>query len=164
VMSGFSTKLRDRLHALLSDVVVESVSAYGFAAPQAKMELIRKDPFLGPRVAAMTPTLEFIAMLQFRWPNGDPVVLPVRLIGIYPATRASMGGFQEYLVRQHSNAKPSFELTPEAQRRLDFNNVLMQPPVRAQLGAIQDPAVPPAPAPPATQLHIPPKVPRGAFI
>src|SRR5207253_8745360 len=30
VMSGFSTKLRERLHALLSDVVVESFSFDGF--------------------------------------------------------------------------------------------------------------------------------------
>src|SRR5580704_17515491 len=80
VMSGFSTKLRDRLHGLLSDVLIESQSLDGFAAPDAKMDRIRKDPFIGPQIQAMTPTLEVFAMLTFTSPNGDPVVRLVRLV------------------------------------------------------------------------------------
>src|SRR5205809_115858 len=34
VMSGFSAKLRDRLHGLLSDVVIETNSFYGFPEAQ----------------------------------------------------------------------------------------------------------------------------------
>src|SRR5258708_40064559 len=67
VMSGFSTKLRDRLHGLLSDVLIEAQSQDGFVGPDEKMERIRKDPFLGPRIAAMTPTMEVFAMIQFSW-------------------------------------------------------------------------------------------------
>src|SRR6266699_3806744 len=63
VMGGFSTKLRQRLHALLSDVVVEGWDYNGFADPEGKMALIRSDPFLAQRVAAMAPTLEIFAML-----------------------------------------------------------------------------------------------------
>src|SRR5271154_7199901 len=65
VMSGFSTKLRERLHNLTSDIVLEA-DFEGFANPADKMELIRSDPFLNDRIAAMTPTLEIFAMLQFR--------------------------------------------------------------------------------------------------
>ncbi len=37
VMSGFSTKLRDRLHGLLSDLVIEAQWYDGFADPEGKM-------------------------------------------------------------------------------------------------------------------------------
>ena len=65
VMSGFSTKLRDRLHGLLSDIVIESPTTRWLRRPRRKMEPIRADPFLNERIEAMTPTLEVFAMLQF---------------------------------------------------------------------------------------------------
>src|SRR5438105_12587172 len=64
VMSGFSTKLRDRLHGLLSDVVIEAHYMEGFADPQGKMERIRRHPFLGPRVEAMAATAEVFGLLR----------------------------------------------------------------------------------------------------
>src|SRR5438128_12700524 len=57
VMAGFSTKLRERLHGLLSDVVIESWDHDGFADPEGKMAQIRADPFLNDRIEVMTPTL-----------------------------------------------------------------------------------------------------------
>src|ERR1700746_2361765 len=62
VMSGFSSKLRDRLHALLSDIVIESNSVEGFAGPNEKMAKIRANPFLNDRIEAMTATMEVFAM------------------------------------------------------------------------------------------------------
>ena len=53
VMSGFSTKLREKLHGLLSDVVVEATSMDGFPAPREKMELIRTDPDWSQREAIL---------------------------------------------------------------------------------------------------------------
>src|SRR5207249_10297854 len=38
VMSGFSTKLRERLHGLLSDVVLEARTLEGFADAEHKMQ------------------------------------------------------------------------------------------------------------------------------
>src|SRR5437899_3967322 len=81
VMGGFSTKLKERLHALLSDVLIESLTIEGFPDPEKKMELIRQDPFLRDKVVAMTPTLEIFAMLQFEV-QGETLPRPVRLIGI----------------------------------------------------------------------------------
>src|SRR5262245_15612612 len=66
VMSGFSTKLRERLHGLLSDVLIEATSLEGFPAPGRMMEQIRADPFLGERVQDMAATMEGYAILQFR--------------------------------------------------------------------------------------------------
>src|SRR5438445_9118026 len=53
VMGGFSAKLRERLHGLLSDVVLEAYDYNGFADPRSKMALIRSDPYLDSRIEAM---------------------------------------------------------------------------------------------------------------
>ena len=58
VMSGFSTKLRDRLHGLLSDVLIESNTLDGFSEPYIKMAKIRNDPFLADKVEALTATMD----------------------------------------------------------------------------------------------------------
>src|SRR6266536_2977814 len=79
VMGGFSAKLRERLHGLLSDVVIES-DYNGFANPEAKMALIRSDPYLDSRIEAMAPTLEIFAMLQFTyWDRQAPIARAIRL-------------------------------------------------------------------------------------
>src|SRR5439155_3133110 len=67
VMGGFSTKLRERLHGLLSDVVVEAWDFEGFADPDGKMAQIRADPWLNEHIEEMAPTLEVFAMIQFRY-------------------------------------------------------------------------------------------------
>src|SRR5947209_10752039 len=64
VMSGFSTKLKDRLHGLLSDVLIESAGMDGFPDPGEKMRRIQGSP-AGRYVAAMTPTIETMAIMQF---------------------------------------------------------------------------------------------------
>src|SRR5439155_27180433 len=82
VMAGFSTKLKERLHGLLSDLVIEAADIDGFPDPDGEMRRIRESP-VGPYVAAMTPTLEVFALLQFpvRMPARDAVVTKtVRLI------------------------------------------------------------------------------------
>src|SRR2546425_10052820 len=63
VMGGFSTKLKDRLHGLLSDIVIEEPHAAAFDDPEGKMARIHSDPFLAKRVEAMTAVHETFAML-----------------------------------------------------------------------------------------------------
>jgi hypothetical protein len=131
VMAGFSSKLRDRLHGALSDIVVQSWDYTGFDDPTGKMEQIRSDPELNDRIEAMTPTVEIFAMFQFRV-NGTPIVRAVRLIGIDPESRARLGGFADNLGpanREH----PSFDLSAEAldhYRERHPNAVPSQPPRR----------------------------------
>src|SRR4051812_48125121 len=91
VMTGFSTKLRDRLHRLLSDVELEAGTFDGLGNPDEKMARIRSDPFLNERIAAMTPTLEIFAMVQYRY-HDEPMARPVRLIGIDLEGRKRIGG------------------------------------------------------------------------
>jgi lipoprotein-releasing system permease protein len=153
VMSGFSTKLRDRLHALLSDVVIESISFDGFNDPGGKMALIRSDPFLRDRVVAMTPTLEIFAMFQYRF-RGEPLARPVRLVGIDFESRCAMHGFREYLVPEFAGHKPSFDLSEEAQRRYAENHRDRETFHLKDLLPKPPPGAPPAPdAPPEAEYN-----------
>jgi lipoprotein-releasing system permease protein len=153
VMGGFSTKLRDRLHMLLSDVVIESWDWTGMPDPQGKMALIRSDKFLNDRIEAMAPTLEIFAMIQFNYQD-YPIARQVRLIGIDPADRARMGGFSEHLVVHRHN--PRFQLTPEAKQRwLDrnrFRDLMFQDPVKPQPALGDDK---PLPDPPPSTTFVP---------
>ncbi|MBL8795052.1 MAG: ABC transporter permease [Planctomycetia bacterium] len=120
VMSGFSTKLRDRLHGLLSDVVVEGMTLDGFPHGKQHVERIRQSP-IGDQIEAMTSTVEIFAMLQFRY-RGQMVTRPVRLLGVDPVERSTVGGFSEFLVRQKKSATPSFEIPAEAKWRYHQNH------------------------------------------
>src|ERR1700736_763520 len=70
VMSGFSTKLRERLHGLLSDVLIESMTYDGFPDAEEKMERIRQSR-IGPHIEAMTATVDIFAMLQYDFWDGQ---------------------------------------------------------------------------------------------
>jgi lipoprotein-releasing system permease protein len=141
VMSGFSTKLKDRLHGVLSDVVVDTDRLDGFPeSPAAMAERIRNSP-AGDRVVAISPTIEVFAILQFQF-RGQTVTKPVKLIGVDPATRTAVGGFAEYLERQKGSPSPSFDLTPEALRQHDENRRRRQDPFEVPIVPAPKPVAP----------------------
>jgi lipoprotein-releasing system permease protein len=156
VMAGFSTKLRERLHGLLSDIVIEAADYEGFANPDGKMARIMSDPFLAPRIEAMTPTLEIFGMIRFNY-RGTPIARPVRIIGIDPVGRARVGGFAEHLLLHPD--QPSFELNARARER---QRLLHQPHRLDRLAArLMDAPAPdglPAPEPPPSREFIPPSI------
>jgi lipoprotein-releasing system permease protein len=118
VMAGFSTKLKDRLHGLLSDILVESMSQDGFANPEQQMQRIRNSP-IGDKIEAMTPAIETIGLIQITYRGREMQPRSVRIIGVDPKGRARVGGFAEYLCDLRNRQNPSFELTPEVKRRHD---------------------------------------------
>jgi lipoprotein-releasing system permease protein len=126
VMSGFSTKLKERLHGLLSDVVIESTSYDGFPDPDEKMRRIAASP-VGDKIAAMTPTVEVFAMVQFQF-RGEWITRPVHLIGIDPKGRTQVGSFSQYLMNQKDATTPSFMPSPEAVQRYRRLNPPMRMP------------------------------------
>ena len=154
VMAGFSSKLRDRLHGALSDMVIQSWDYTGFPDPEGKMERIRTDPELKGLVEAMTPTVEIFAMLQFKV-NGTPIVRAVRLIGIDPEGRARLGGFAEHL-GEANQEHPSFELGSAA-----FNHYVERHP---EMGMRSPPVIAKDGLPPPTPPDVPIVVPNGAFV
>src|SRR5271166_4257856 len=69
VMAGFSEKMRDRLHGVLADLVVESASMDGFVNFEDVMARIKEAG--GGDVLAMAPTMETPGILKYRVGNGS---------------------------------------------------------------------------------------------
>ncbi|MGF1581121.1 MAG: ABC transporter permease [Gemmataceae bacterium] len=160
VMGGFSSKLRDRLHGLLSDIVIESNSMDGFPNPQIMMEAIRNDSQLKDKVVAMTPTMEVFAMLQYRLPNDQMMTRTIRLVGIDPKSRSDVGGFKEHLVKQKQSRVPSFALSPKQRELYFFRHRFAKGDDPALDFQPRDPNVPPPPAPPERKV----KEPQGIVV
>jgi lipoprotein-releasing system permease protein len=124
VMAGFSEKMRDRLHGILADVVVESRSLDGFESPEAVMDLIQRRA--GDRIEAMALTSEIYALLNFTY-NGELFTRQVQLIGIRPEQRARTGEFAQFVVDEQDNPlPPSFAISDELRRRNPRGRVLDQ--------------------------------------
>jgi lipoprotein-releasing system permease protein len=160
VMSGFSTKLKDRLHGVLSDVVVDTDRMDGFPEPaEAMRQKILQSP-AGERIEAVAPTVEVFAILQFNF-RGQVMTKPVRLIGIDPKRRAAVGGFAEYLVNNSASPEKAFDLTPAAlqqhdknKRRIEAENALHLPlPDPLAVPKVQ-PLIPPPDALPPPDIEI----------
>ncbi len=94
VMAGFSEKMRDRLHGVLADVVVESVSLDGFYEVKEVMERIRQAA--GTDVEALAATMETYGLMTFKV-GGQVIPRQVQIIGIEPLERAKTGDFAEFL-------------------------------------------------------------------
>jgi lipoprotein-releasing system permease protein len=115
VMAGFSSKMRDRLHGVLADIVVESRNLDGFDSPEAVMDLVRK--VAGDQVQAMAPTCEMYALLTF-YVGDQPYTRQVQLIGVQPEQRAKTGDFAEFLQDEEGRRlPPSFAITDELKLR-----------------------------------------------
>jgi lipoprotein-releasing system permease protein len=141
VMAGFSSEMRDRIHGILADVVVESTSLDGTPDPERQMAVIRK--VCGDKVEAMTATVEVYGMISFQY-HGQWITRPVTLVGIKPDEKARVGPLVDYLdsynvvrerdpdtremvvVRQPLRSRatpPSWQLTkPALARRLQWAN------------------------------------------
>ena len=95
VMAGFSDKMRDRLHGVLADVVVESYSLDGFYDSDEVLARINK--VAGKDIEAMAATMETFGLMKFRV-GGESVTRQVQVIGVEPLERAKTGEFAEFLM------------------------------------------------------------------
>src|SRR5262249_46968697 len=93
VMSGFSSKLIEKLHDKQSDIVIESLDPMvGFDLTAEEMlSRIHSSP-ANEQIAAMAPSIELMAMVQFRW-RGRNSMFPVHLIGVDPKYQKDFRGF-----------------------------------------------------------------------
>ncbi len=122
VMAGFAEKMRDRLHGVLSDVVVESYSFDGFRNPNEIMALVKD--IGGERILAMAPTIETPGILTITYGN-EPITRPVQIIGVDPRQRALVGDFAEFLVGDTNERRPaSFDVDPKLRARAPAGQVL----------------------------------------
>jgi lipoprotein-releasing system permease protein len=120
VMSGFSTKLQDRLRGQISDVVVECIWTTGMDDVPEKLHRISADPYLSAHVEAVSPTMEIFGIVEY-FVNGEPVMHPVHVLGVDPKLRARMGGFGEFLLDKSNRENPSFDMSPNAVHRYENN-------------------------------------------
>jgi lipoprotein-releasing system permease protein len=96
VMAGFSTEMRERIHGILADMVVEAISMDGTPDPEAQMRRIQE--VAGEFVESMSPTVEVYGMLSFQWGgSGQYITRPVTIIGIEPASKAKVGDLTKHL-------------------------------------------------------------------
>lgn len=111
VMDGFSTDMRDRLRGILADVIVETNSLDGVPNTQDLKDRINRS--VGKDIEGMTATVEIYAMLSVQY-GSDWQSKPVTLIGIDPATKATVGPLSKYLVNTREDSVPDWELSAAA--------------------------------------------------
>ena len=99
VMAGFSTEMRERIHGILADMVVEAVSMDGYPDPDRVMRIIEDQA--GDYIEAMSPTVEVYGMLSFQY-AGQWITRPVTIIGIDPESKSKVGTLKDHL----ENYKP----------------------------------------------------------
>ena len=158
VMGGFSTKLRDKLHKFISDVVVEAHDMDGFDDPDGKIAAIKAHPFVGPRVEAISPTMEIFALLQYRTRDDRTVRRPVRVIGVDPESRIGIGGFQEHLRYDKDRKVPPFQVPPDLVEAIVQHQKLEFQMLQKQQDMRRNPDEPPPP-----EMLFREKVPHGAI-
>jgi len=125
VMAGFAEKMRDRLHGVLADVVVESVSLDGFYNWEEVMARVKA--IGGDQVIAQAPTMETPGILHFRFPGGQVITKPVDIIGVRPEDRAKTGDFGEFLVDDHDHRiAPSFQVTDKLREQTPAGEILKE--------------------------------------
>jgi len=87
VMAGFATEMRERIHGILADIVVETHTLDGDPDAAARMQEIQE--VAGTYVEAMTATVEVYGMISFKY-RGQVITRPVTLIGIDPRTKGAV--------------------------------------------------------------------------
>jgi lipoprotein-releasing system permease protein len=109
VMSGFAAEMQNRIHGILSDVVLEVRSLNGAPDADWHMEQIRR--VAGDSIEGMTATVVVPALLNYpsRRP-GQWITKEVALIGIDEATQSQVSDFSKYLQHPDNRNKMSFQL------------------------------------------------------
>jgi lipoprotein-releasing system permease protein len=120
VMAGFSTEMRDRIHGILADVIIETHSLEGVPDADWHMAIARRAA--GGQIESMTATVEVYGMLSFDY-GGEYITRPVTLIGIKPEEKAAVSPLVDYLDSYH----PITELDPETEEQIVIRPALRSP-------------------------------------
>lgn len=107
VMSGFQHEAYQRLHGILSDIVVEAHSLEGVEDPKTMEAEIRAA--LGEQLAGLTATVHVPAMILFQV-QGQWIHKQVNLIGIDESSYSEVSDFGRYLLHPDNQKRLSFLL------------------------------------------------------
>ncbi len=107
VMGGFATEMRDRIHGILADIMIQGDANDGF--PNADMYMANIRNKFGDKIAAMTPVIETLGFLTFS--VGDQSTHEwVEVMGIDINTHGTVGRFNECMVDPSNRERPTFEI------------------------------------------------------
>jgi lipoprotein-releasing system permease protein len=107
VMDGFTSQMQDRMHGILSDLVVDTRGTNGIAEPNWYVERIRAR--IGDSVEGITTVVTLPAMMTFTH-NGASHTQQINLIGIDQKTYASVSDFSKYLIHPDNKSQLDFNL------------------------------------------------------
>jgi lipoprotein-releasing system permease protein len=107
VMDGFTSQMQDRMHGILSDLVVETRGTNGIAQPDWYIDRIRAR--IGDSVQGVTTVVTLPAMMTFHH-GGQSHTQQINLIGIDQKSYASVSDFSKYLIHPDNKAKLDFQL------------------------------------------------------
>jgi lipoprotein-releasing system permease protein len=109
VMEGFTSEMQNRIHGVLSDVVLKSRSLNGMRDAEWHMNEIRR--IAGDSIEAMSPMVLVPALLNFKdIYSGQSITQPVQLIGIDESSKSNVTDFSKYLQHKKNREKMSFDL------------------------------------------------------
>jgi len=107
VMAGFSHEMHVRLHGILSDIVIETVSASGIYDSDVVVQEVQD--VVGDDLAGITKVVHVPAMLSFKL-RGEWVARHISLIGIDEQTHAGVSDFGNYLLHPANRDTLTFNL------------------------------------------------------
>ncbi len=107
VMHGFTTEMQERMHGILSDVVVESNNSNGMPNHATIQREIRR--IVGDQLEGMTTVVHVPAMVSITH-RGETINRQINLIGIDSETYADVSDFSKYLLHPENQKKISFDL------------------------------------------------------
>ncbi len=107
VMDGFTTEMQERMHGVLSDIVVESHAADGLRNHEAVQEQIRS--IIGDDLEGITTLVHVPAMVVIEH-QGESLTRQINLIGIDQNTYANVSDFSKYLLHPKNQEQISFDL------------------------------------------------------
>ena len=107
VMDGFTTEMQDRMHGILSDVILESHSSSGLPNHQAIQQRIRQ--VVGDDLEGMTTVVHVPAMVSFDH-RGESITRQINLVGIDTESYANVSDFSKYLLHPENQEQISFAL------------------------------------------------------
>lgn len=119
VMAGFTSEMQNRMHGILSDVIIESHNANGLANHKQMQAQIRE--LVGDQIAGMTTVVHVPAMVSIDH-RGETRTQQINLIGIDCETYADVSDFSKYLLHPDNQKEIAFTLreTGYAPDRIGF--------------------------------------------
>lgn len=107
VMDGFTEEMQEKMHGILSDVIVESHSSSGLPNPAIFTDRIRQ--ILGDELEGMTTVVHVPAIVAISC-QGETVTRQINLIGIDTGSYATVSDFSKFLLHPDNRDKLSFAL------------------------------------------------------